>query len=42
VRRGEALALVGSAGLVEIAVREKSAAQILSLRVGDRVRMLVR
>jgi S-adenosylmethionine hydrolase len=40
VRRGEALALVGSAELIEIAVREKSAAQVLSLRVGDRVRIL--
>jgi S-adenosyl-L-methionine hydrolase (adenosine-forming) len=34
---GEALALIGSGGFVEIAVRNGSAAKKLSLRVGDRI-----
>ena len=34
---GNPLALVGSSGLVEVAVRDGSAAQILGLRVGDAV-----
>jgi hypothetical protein len=36
---GEALALVGSSGLLEIAVRDGSAAQSLKLKVGDMVRV---
>ena len=39
VKRGEVLALVGSAGLLEIAVREGSAARKLGIRVGDRVEL---
>jgi S-adenosylmethionine hydrolase len=34
---GEPLALIGSSGLLEIAVRDGSAAQTLNLRVGDEV-----
>lgn len=34
---GEALALIGSSGLLEIAVRDGSAAEALQLRVGDEV-----
>ncbi len=37
VRPGEALALIGSGGLLEIAVREGSAAERLGVRVGDMV-----
>ena len=40
VRCGEALALVGSAGLLEIAVRDGSAARELGIRVGDVVRLV--
>jgi hypothetical protein len=36
---GEALALVGSSGLLEIAVRDGSAAKSLKLKVGDQVRV---
>lgn len=39
VEPGCALALVGSSGLLEIAVRDGSAAQALRLRVGDRVEL---
>lgn len=37
VTPGDALALIGSSGLLEIAVRDGSAAQKLKLRVGDEV-----
>ena len=37
VERGEALAIIGSSGLLEIAVREGSAAEALALKVGDDV-----
>jgi S-adenosyl-L-methionine hydrolase (adenosine-forming) len=37
VAPGEALALIGSSGLLEIAVRDGSAGQVLGLRVGDEV-----
>ncbi len=37
VAPGEALALIGSSGLLELAVRDGSAAQSLKLRVGDEV-----
>jgi S-adenosyl-L-methionine hydrolase (adenosine-forming) len=36
---GELLLLIGSAGLLEIAVREGSAAEKLGLKIGDRVRI---
>ncbi len=39
VPSGSPLALVGSSGFLEIAVREGSAAEQLGLRVGDRVRL---
>ncbi|MCS7034295.1 MAG: SAM-dependent chlorinase/fluorinase [Phycisphaerae bacterium] len=39
VARGQALALIGSSGLLEIAVRDGSAAQVLALRVGDPVEL---
>jgi S-adenosylmethionine hydrolase len=35
VSPGTALALIGSSGLLEVAVRDGSAAQQLGLRVGD-------
>jgi hypothetical protein len=35
---GQPLALIGSSGLLEIAVRDASAAEILNLRIGDEVR----
>jgi hypothetical protein len=38
VRPGQALALINSSDLLEIAVRDGSAAQQLCLRVGDEVR----
>jgi hypothetical protein len=37
--RGELLALIGSSGYLEIAVREGSAAQTLGLRVGNAVQI---
>jgi S-adenosyl-L-methionine hydrolase (adenosine-forming) len=37
---GEALALIGSSGLVEIAVREGSAAERLGVAIGDWVKIL--
>jgi S-adenosylmethionine hydrolase len=37
VSSGDALALIGSAGLLEIAIRDGSAAKVLNLRVGDLV-----
>jgi S-adenosyl-L-methionine hydrolase (adenosine-forming) len=37
VERGQPLALIGSSGLLEIAVREGSAAELLGLKVGDKV-----
>jgi len=37
VTRGEAIALVGSAGLVEVAVREGSAARKLKIKIGTKV-----
>jgi hypothetical protein len=37
VPQGEPLALIGSSGLLEIAVRDGSAAQVLGLKVGDEV-----
>lgn len=40
VAPGEALALIGSSGLLEIAVREGSAREVLGLRVGDRVEVI--
>ncbi len=40
VARGRLLALIGSSGLVEIAVREGSAAKKLKLQVGDEVRLV--
>lgn len=39
VLTGKPLALIGSSGLLEIAVREASAADVLRLRVGDTVRL---
>nr|NIV33406.1 hypothetical protein [Anaerolineae bacterium] len=39
VDRGELLAYVGSSGYLEIAAREASAAEILSLGVGDTVQI---
>ncbi|QOV89858.1 SAM hydrolase/SAM-dependent halogenase family protein [Humisphaera borealis] len=42
VATGEPLALIGSSGLVEIAVREGSAAEVFSLQVGDVVELLAR
>jgi S-adenosylmethionine hydrolase len=41
VRPGEPLALIGSSGLLEIAVREGSAAAALGLAVGDRVEVVL-
>ena len=41
VREGQALALVGSEGLLEIAVRNSNAAQRLKVRIGDPVRIIV-
>jgi S-adenosylmethionine hydrolase len=40
VPRGKPLALIGSSGLLELAVREGSAAKKLNLRVGDEVRVV--
>jgi S-adenosylmethionine hydrolase len=40
VAEGQALALVGSSGMLEIAVRNASAAQMLAIRVGDVVRFV--
>ena len=40
VAQGERLALVGSSGLIEVAVREGSAATKLKLKVGDEVRLV--
>jgi S-adenosylmethionine hydrolase len=37
VAPGEPLALIGSSGLLEIAVRDGSAAKLLRLKVGDEV-----
>jgi S-adenosylmethionine hydrolase len=37
VAAGEALALIGSSGLLEIAVREGSAAEVLGVKVGDSI-----
>lgn len=42
VKRGEILALVGSGGHLEIAVREGSAAQRIGLRPGDKVMLRLR
>jgi S-adenosylmethionine hydrolase len=42
VERGQVLALVGSTGHLEIAVREGDAAQTLGLRPGDAVALYVR
>ncbi len=42
VAPGEALALVGSAGLVEVAEHRGSAAASLGLRPGSRVRLRAR
>ncbi|HTR76581.1 MAG TPA: SAM-dependent chlorinase/fluorinase [Gemmatimonadaceae bacterium] len=42
VERGESLAVVGSSGLIEIAVRDGSAAVRLGLRRGDRVALRAR
>jgi S-adenosylmethionine hydrolase len=42
VASGEALGLIGSAGYVEIAVRDGSAAEVLGLRRGARVRLVAR
>jgi len=39
VARGEPVALIGSSGLIEVAIREGSAAQSLQLKVGDEVRL---
>jgi S-adenosylmethionine hydrolase len=39
VPRGRPLALIGSGGLLELAVREGSAAKKLKLKVGDEVRI---
>ena len=39
VGKGEPLALMGSSGLLEIAVREGSAAAALGIKVGDRIEM---
>ena len=39
VERGEVLALIGSSGYLEIAVRDGSAAVALGLRVGDTLRI---
>ena len=36
---GESVRLIGSSGLLEIAVREGSAAQLLNLKVGDKVQL---
>jgi S-adenosylmethionine hydrolase len=40
VRRGDALALAGSTGRIEIAVRNGNAAAVLSLQCGDAVRIV--
>jgi S-adenosylmethionine hydrolase len=40
VLRGKPLALVGSSGLIEVAVREGSAAEKLKLKIGDEVRLV--
>ncbi|MEP7200235.1 MAG: SAM-dependent chlorinase/fluorinase, partial [Chloroflexota bacterium] len=40
VERGELLALIGSSGYLEIAVREGNAAQTLGVNVGDEVRVV--
>jgi S-adenosylmethionine hydrolase len=40
VQSGEALALIGSAGLLEIAMRNGSAAKALRLKVGDEVKLV--
>jgi S-adenosyl-L-methionine hydrolase (adenosine-forming) len=40
VQRGSPLALIGSSGLLEIAVNQGSAANVLSLHVGDEVHIL--
>jgi hypothetical protein len=41
VRRGQALALIGSERLLEVAVRNASAAQRMKVSVGDQVRIVV-
>ncbi len=41
VREGQPLALIGSEGLIEIAVRNASAAQRMKVRIGDPVRIVV-
>jgi len=40
VREGQPLALIGSEGLLEVAVRNASAAQRMKVRIGDPVRMM--
>jgi S-adenosylmethionine hydrolase len=42
VAEGELVALVGSSGLVEIAVRDGSAANVLGVSRGERVRLISR
>ena len=42
VRRGQALALIGSERLLEVAVRNASAAQRMKISVGDQVRIVVK
>ncbi len=42
VHQGQALALIGSEKLLEIAVREASAAQRMKVRIGDTVRVVVK
>jgi S-adenosylmethionine hydrolase len=42
VKKGDLLFLVGSVGLIEIAAKESSAAQKLKIKIGDKVRIVVR
>jgi hypothetical protein len=41
VREGQAIALIGSEGLLEIAMRNTNAAQRMKVRIGDPVRLIV-
>src|SRR5437868_2104838 len=41
VREGKPVALIGSEGLIEVAIRNASAAQRMKARIGDAVRLVV-
>ena len=42
VKKGELLFLIGSQGLIEVAVKESSAAQKLKIKNGDKVKIIIR